>query len=74
MEERKNNKHLVILFSVLLFGGLWGIIEATLGTLFHSPIIKDTTFLCSTTILVPIAYFLMSACYKRTGTFICFSD
>ena len=69
MEERKNSKHLVILFSVLLFGGLWGIIEATLGTLFHSPVIKDTMFLCSTTILVPIAYFLMGACYKRTGTF-----
>lgn len=63
-------KHfLSILFPVLLFGGLWGILEATLGSLLHLPIIPKTAFLASTTIMVPIAYFLMGACYKRTGTF-----
>ncbi len=64
-----NNKHLKILFSVLLFGGLWGILEATLGSLLHMPFVPGTMFLASSTIMVPIAYFLMGACYKRTGTF-----
>ena len=67
--EKPMNKHLAILFSVLLFGGLWGILEATLGTLLHLPIVKGTMYLASTTIMVPIAYFLMGACYKKTGTF-----
>ena len=65
----KQNNHLKILFSVLLFGGLWGILEATLGTLLHMPFVPGTMFLASTTIMVPIAYFLMGACYKRTETF-----
>ena len=71
MEETNTNKARIfnIIFSVLLFGGLWGIVEATLGTVLHLPIIHRTMFLSSTTILVPIAYFLMGACYKRTGTF-----
>lgn len=64
--EKKSNI-LKILFSVLLFGGLWGIVEATLGTFLHLPIVHRTMYLSSTTILVPIAYFLMGACYKRTG-------
>lgn len=62
-------KVLNILFSVLLFGGLWGILEATLGSLLHMHFIPNTMFLASSTIMVPIAYFLMGACYKRTGTF-----
>ena len=65
----KKQKALTILFSVLLFGGLWGILEATLGTLLHLPFIPGTMFLASTTIMVPIAYFLMGACYKRTESF-----
>lgn len=71
MEETNTNKARIlnIAFSVLLFGGLWGIVEATLGTVLHLPIVHRTMFLSSTTILVPIAYFLMGACYKRTGTF-----
>ena len=64
----KRTKILNIVFAVLLFGGLWGIIEATLGTLLHLPIVHRTMFLSSTTILVPIACFLMGACYKRAGT------
>ncbi len=65
MERRQNI--LKTLFAVLLFGGAWGIIEATIGTVLHLPIIHRTMFLSSTTILVPIAYFLMGACYKRSG-------
>ncbi len=66
MEKRSNV--LKMLFAVLLFGGAWGIIEATLGTVLHLPIVHRTMFLSSTTILVPIAYFLMGGCYKRTGS------
>lgn len=62
------NKHLVILFSVLLFGGLWGLVEASLGTLLHMiPHGARLIFWSSTTVLLPIAYFLMGACYKKTG-------
>jgi hypothetical protein len=67
MEKRKNI--LNILFSTLLFGGLWGILEATLGSLLHMPFVHSTMFLASTTIMVPIAYFLMGACYKRTNSY-----
>ena len=67
---KKENRHLTILFSVLLFGGLWGLLEATLGTLLHLPFAdKAGMYFCSTTIMVPIAYYLMAACYKRTNTF-----
>ena len=71
MNERKSRKLQVlnIVVSVLLFGGLWGLVEATLGTLLHLPIVHRTMFLSSTTILVPIAFALMGACYKRTNTF-----
>ena len=71
MNERKSRKAeiLYIVFSVLLFGGLWGIVEATLGTILHLPVVHRTMFLSSTTILVPIAFALMGACYKRTNTF-----
>ena len=63
----KKTKALNILFSVLLFGGLWGILEATLGTLLH---VKSLgMYACSTTIMVPIAFMLMGACYKRSGSF-----
>ena len=71
MNEKMTRKQeiLNIVFSVLLFGGLWGIVEATLGTILHLPIVHRTMFMSSTTILVPIAFALMSACYKKTGTF-----
>lgn len=71
MNETKSRKSeiLNIVFSVLLFGGLWGIVEATLGTLLHLPVVHRTMFMSSTTILVPIAFALMAACFKRTNTF-----
>ncbi len=66
-EERKYSP-LKILFAVLLFGGIWGIIEASVGTLLHMiPHGARTIFWSSTTVLLPIAYFLMGACYKKTG-------
>lgn len=66
---KNNNKHILILFAVLLFGGLWGIVEATLGSLLHLiPHGMRLAFWSSTTVLLPIAYFLMGACYKKTGT------
>ena len=68
-EEKKMNNHLKIFLSVLLFGGLWGILEATLGTLLHMPFVPGGMYLASTTVMVPIAYFIMGACYKRTQTF-----
>ena len=73
MNEKMTRKQEILnmVFSVLLFGGLWGLIEATLGTLLHMPFIHRTMFLSATTILVPIAFALMGACYKRTNTFRC---
>lgn len=63
------NKHLQIFLAVLLFGGLWGIVEATLGTLLHLiPHGMRLIFWSSTTVLLPIAYSLMGACYRKTGT------
>lgn len=73
MDEKLTRKQEILnmLFAVLLFGGLWGIVEATLGTLLHMPFVHRTMFLSSTTILVPIAFGFMGACYKRTNTFRC---
>jgi len=62
-------KFLTILFNVLFFGALWGIVEATLGTLLHLPFFdKFGMYMASTTIVVPIAYYLMANCYKKTGS------
>ena len=71
MEETKNNKTKVLqmLFAVLFFGALWGILEATLGTLLHLPVLdKAGMYAASSTIMVPIAYCLMANCYKKTGS------
>ena len=68
MEKKRS---LNILFSVLLYGGLWGILEATLGTFLHLPAIRVAgMYASSTTIMVPLAMMLMGACYKRTGSFL----
>lgn len=64
----KKYEPLKIFFGVLLFGGLWGILEATLGTFLHLPFIEGAgMYACSTTIMVPLAYMCMGACFKRTG-------
>lgn len=64
---KNQNSKLSILFSVLFFGGLWGIVEASLGTVLH--LVSDATFkmfLCSSTVLLPIAWLILSMLYKRT--------
>ncbi len=64
----KKYEPLKILFGVLFFGGLWGILEATLGSFLHLPFIKMAgMYASSTTIMVPIAFMLMGACYKKVG-------
>ncbi len=67
MEKQK--KFLSILFPVLLFGSLWGIFEASLGTLLHLPFFEaGGLFTKSSIIIVPIAFLFMSLCYKKTGS------
>ena len=67
MENKK--RILNILFAVLLFGALWGIVEATLGTVLHLPFFEaGKLFTKSSVIIVPIAFFFMALCYKKTGS------
>lgn len=68
MENQKKTNILTIILSVLFFGALWGILEATLGTLLHLPFFdKFGIYGASTTIIVPLAFLLMSLCYKKTN-------
>lgn len=68
-EKRGMNPKIRFIFDILLYGALWGILEATLGTLLHLPMIsKVGMYACSSTIMVPIAYYLMANCYKRTNS------
>lgn len=59
-------KKLRTLFVVLFCGGLWGLLEATLGTLLHLEAF-DSIIFASTAVLLPIAYLIMGAAYKETG-------
>lgn len=59
-------KKLKTLFTVLFLGGLWGFLEATLGTLLHLDAF-DSIIFASTAVLLPIAYLIMGAAYKATG-------
>lgn len=54
------------LFVVLTLGGLWGILEATLGTVLHFTGVAKT-FLSSSIIMVPLAYSILAIGYKNTG-------
>lgn len=69
MEEKTPlNVKISFFLDVLLFGSAWGLLEATLGTLLHLPLFdKAGMYAASTTIMVPIAYYLMANCYKKTG-------
>ena len=67
MENKKNI--LSILFPVLLYGALWGIFEATLGTLLHLPAFEaGGLFTKSSIIMVPVAFLFMTLCYKKTNS------
>lgn len=55
-----------ILLTTITFGAIWGIVEATLGTVLHLPFFdKIGMFAASSTIIIPIAYSLMALCYKK---------
>ena len=65
------NEKLKFWLTILLFGSLWGLVEATLGTLLHLPFFdKAGMYAASSTIIVPIAYYLMANCYKRTNSLV----
>ena len=70
METTNNTKSkLTFIFNVIFFGALWGIVEASLGTILHLPMFdKVGMYACSSTIILPIAYYIMANCYKKTGT------
>lgn len=65
------NNHLRILLIAVVFGALWGIVEATLGSILHIGVIADTLgiFGTSTAVILPIALGLMATCYKKSGSF-----
>lgn len=69
-QESKKQFRLKLLFNVLFWGALWGIVEATLGTILHLPGIDGAgIYLASSAVILPIAYYLMANCYKRTNSF-----
>ena len=66
---KEKNNFLKTFLCVVFFGSLWGILEATLGTLLHLPFFdKFGVFGASTAIMLPIAYCLMANCYKTSGS------
>lgn len=70
MENTERKFNLKTVLTILFWGALWGIVEATLGTLLHLPGFEETgLFFSSSAIIVPIAYCLMANCYKRTESF-----
>ena len=54
------------LFTVLCLGAVWGLLEATLGTLLHLDAF-DSIMFASTAVLFPIAYVICGRAYKVTG-------
>ena len=70
MENQEKKFGLKTWMSILFWGAVWGIVEATLGTILHLPGFDGTgIYFASTAIVVPIAYCLMANCYKRTESF-----
>ncbi|MBQ0009099.1 MAG: hypothetical protein KBS97_02370 [Firmicutes bacterium] len=55
-----------LIITVLMLGGLWGLLEATLGTLLHLEAF-DSIIFASTAVLFPIAYMICGRAYKITG-------
>ncbi len=69
MNNENRKQTLTVLLNVVFFGALLGILEATLGTVLHLPVLdKAGMYAASTTIMLPIAYYLMAICYKKTGS------
>ena len=62
------NKKVRFILDVLFFGSIWGILEATLGTILHLSFIENVKmYFSSSTIMIPLAFLLMTMCYKKTG-------
>ena len=55
-----------MIMTIIFWGSLWGIVEATLGTLLHLPATR-MIYYSSSVIILPIAYCLMANCYKKTN-------
>lgn len=69
-QENKRELTMNIVFNVLFWGALWGIVEATLGTILHLPLFETAgIYGKSSVIIIPIAYCLMANCYKKTNSF-----
>ena len=63
------NAKLRFFLDVLFFGSVWGILEATLGTVLHLPVFDGAgIYMASSTIIIPLAYVLMANCYKKTNS------
>ena len=70
MENQEKKFTLKTWMNILFWGAVWGIVEATLGTILHLPGFDGTgIYFASTAIVVPIAYCLMANCYKKTESF-----
>lgn len=70
MENTNKKFNLRMVLTILFWGALWGIVEATLGTILHLPGFEGTgIYFASSTIILPIAYCLMANCYKKTNSF-----
>lgn len=64
----KKTLNLKMILTIVFWGSLWGIVEATLGTILHLPSSKMAgMYLSSSAIIIPIAYCLMANCYKKTN-------
>ena len=55
-----------MIMTIIFWGSVWGIVEATLGTLLHLPATRRIYY-SSSVIILPIAYCLMANCYKKTN-------
>lgn len=55
-----------LIITVLMLGGLWGLLEATLGTILHLEAFDSIVF-ASTAVLLPLAYVICGRAYTITG-------
>ena len=62
----KKTLDLKMILTIIFWGSLWGIVEATLGTLLHLPATR-MIYYSSNVIILPIAYCLMANCYKKAN-------
>ncbi len=64
----KANNTVKMILVVLLIGGIWGILEATLGTMLHLSSFENLgMYTGSSVVMVSIAYCLLPIAYKKTS-------